>query len=73
VDGELLIYNQGQNSTTATVCQDIQLDEGIHTITVNYFRQQANCTGSGTKLEVVMNGNLIILQIDGKDQLILKL
>ncbi len=65
VDGELLIYNQGQTSTTATVCQDIQLDEGIHNTTVNYFKQQANRTGSGATLEVSMNGSLIILQIDG--------
>jgi hypothetical protein len=65
VDGVLLVYNQGLHAT-ATACQSIQLSEGIHTTTVNYFKQQFNRTVSGATLEVSMNGSLIILQINGK-------
>ena len=44
-------------------CQYIQLNEGVHNITVNYFKHQA-LFGSRAALEVSMDGSLIIL--DGK-------
>ena len=43
------------------VCQYIQLSEGVHTITVNYFKQQVNHSGSRTALEVSMDGALVVL------------
>jgi hypothetical protein len=42
-------------------CQNIQLNEGIHTITVYYFKQHANRTGSRATLDVWMDGSLINL------------
>jgi hypothetical protein len=44
-----------------TVCQYIFLSEGIHPITVNFFKQQADLTGSRVALEVSMDGTLINL------------
>ena len=38
-------------------CQGVQLDEGVHNITVNYFKR----TNFSAKLEVYMDGSLIIL------------
>jgi hypothetical protein len=42
------------------VCQSILLNEGIHSITVNYFKQQSRRTGSKAALDVSMDGSLII-------------
>ena len=56
VDGSLLINNQGTHSPN-TACQYIWLNEGIHKITVKYFKH----TGSLATLEVSMDGSLIIL------------
>jgi hypothetical protein len=66
VDGRLLFRVDNNNYWNSwyfmhPVCQDIQLDEGIHTITVNYFKQHVNQTGSVSLLEVSMDGSLIIL------------
>ena len=45
-------------------CKYIQLNEGVHTITVNHLKQHVNRFGSWAALEVSMDGSLIIL--DGK-------
>jgi hypothetical protein len=41
------------------VCQYIQLNEGVHTITVHYLKLPANRFGAA--LEVSMDGSLIVL------------
>ena len=41
-------------------CSDIQLSEGVHTITVKYLKHQFNRSGSWAALEVSMDGSLII-------------
>jgi hypothetical protein len=60
VDGRLLVINYDYRNWwwydyPVTVCQKIQLDEGIHSITVNYFKH----TTSWATLEVSMDGSLI--------------
>ena len=63
VDGTRLFDNYG--TYMHPTCGYIRLNEGIHTITVNYFKQHANRTGSRASLEVSMDGSLIIM--NGKD------
>jgi hypothetical protein len=62
VDGRLLVSNNHYwYMYMYPACQNIQLSEGIHTITVNYYKQHANRTGSTAALEVSMDGSLIDL------------
>ncbi len=70
VDGRLLVSNDYfywhcwyGNSwyCNRPVCQYIQLNEGVHSITVNYFKQPADRSGSRAALEVSMDGSLIVL------------
>jgi hypothetical protein len=60
VDGNNVV-NKGLNSPLSA-CQNIWLNEGIHTITVNYFKH----TGRWATLEVLMDGSLITF--NGKTQ-----
>ena len=72
VDGSLLIssqyyqyyqdyYSWQMYSRWYPACQYIQLSEGVHTITVNYIKQQVNRSGSWAVLEVSMDGVSIVL------------
>ncbi len=61
VDGSILINNQGIHSSVSA-CQYSWLNEGIHTITVKYFKH----TGSSATLEVSMDGALIVFEVNGK-------
>ena len=51
------------------VCQYIQLNEGVHTITVNYLKQPDDRFGSSAALEVSMDGSSIVL--NGKNPYVL--
>ncbi len=52
VDGALVVDNHGLHGPT-TVCQNIQLSGGFHTITINFFERLA-----GQRLEVSIDGTL---------------
>jgi hypothetical protein len=64
VDGTLLVSNTYYGLYPA--CQSILLSDGIHNITVNYFKQQVNRMDSKPALEVSMDGSFIVLNRNGK-------
>jgi hypothetical protein len=61
VDSRLLVIHQGLHSASIS-CQSIYLDEGIHTISVNYFAHDGSAT-----LEVYMDASLITGILNGKN------
>jgi hypothetical protein len=61
VDSRLLVDNQGLHSASSA-CQVLYLDEGMHTITINYFEHAVSAT-----LEVYMDTSLITGILNGKN------
>ncbi len=61
VDSRLLVNNQGLHAAS-TACQIIHLDDGIHTIAVNFFEH-----GGSAILGVYMDASLITGNLNGKN------
>ncbi len=61
VDSRLLVDHQGLHPSS-TECQIIHLDEGIHSIAVNFFEHF-----EGATLEVYMDASLITGMLKGKN------
>ena len=69
IDGDLLLNNEGMHAEK-TVCQNIQLSSGRHTISVKFFEHEGNeilyVTMDGSELRFDSAGNAPVTQMHGR-------